>query len=144
MRKPLVEATIRETTRKKRTCPSCVSIGTLGGVPAFNSEGCPTHGEFDVVVTRVKRKDNQMEIAPSGPGAALAIMSIQEESAEKESLAREKTITDLILIVGNIKDQLAVVDRILLTLQGTCLSCGEKKELPPVLNGLCSDCEMEL
>jgi len=75
-------------------------------------------------------------------------MNIEDSIAtrwEKDVIiSREKTLKEAVLLVGNIRDQVDVLDRVLLSISGTCISCGEKKELPPALNGRCSECEMEL
>jgi len=63
---------------------------------------------------------------------------------QDDVISREKTLNEAILLLGNIRDQVDVLDRILLSLSSVCVSCGRKRTLPPELNGLCDSCEMSL
>lgn len=68
---------------------------------------------------------------------------LREYTKDEDVIYLEKTLKRLSLMVSNVRDQLAVADRMILGLLGTCLSCGEKKDLPPELEGVCSRCEQE-
>lgn len=123
MRKPLVEATIRETTRKKRKCPTCISIGVYRGIDVFNSQDCPTHRYL------------------VGLGV---INEVEDCKLVGEAVSREKKIDRAILVLDNKIDTLSLKRRKLLSMKGFCMSCGEKTLLNPVLNGVCDPCEMLL
>lgn len=54
----------------------------------------------------------------------------------------DEVVSKALLEIDNSVGSLQLARRTILTLQEKCIACGEKKELPPALEGICAECEM--
>lgn len=64
------------------------------------------------------------------------------ETLVKKDIDIDKVVNEALLDIDNGLSHLHLARRTILTLQKRCIACGQEKELPPALEGICAECEM--